>query len=85
LKESVIKRRLAPNFASCAKPSSIIVLLPLSSPLPMTPEQFIARRQPADGTELANAQSFVREFTELLELPSPNPAREDTRDNDYVF
>lgn len=45
----------------------------------MPPEQFIARWQPA------NAQSFVRELTELLELPPPNPAREDTRGNDYVF
>jgi hypothetical protein len=51
----------------------------------MTPEQFIARWQNASGSELANAQSFVRELTELLELPPPNPAQEDTRDNDYVF
>lgn len=50
-----------------------------------SPEQFIARWQNASGSELANAQSFVRELTELLELPPPNPAQEDTRDNDYVF
>ena len=51
----------------------------------MTPEQFIVRWQQASGSELANAQSFVRELAELLDLPPPNPAREDTRDNDYVF
>ena len=51
----------------------------------MTPTDFIARWQHASGTELANAQSFVRELAELLDQPPPNPAREDTRDNDYVF
>jgi hypothetical protein len=51
----------------------------------MTPTDFIARWQHASGSELANAQSFVRELAELLEQPPPNPAREDTRDNDYVF
>ncbi len=51
----------------------------------MTPESFIARWQHASGSELANAQSFVRELAELLGEPPPNPAREDTRDNDYVF
>jgi len=51
----------------------------------MTAEQFITRWQHASGSELANAQSFVRELAELLEQPPPNPAREDTRDNDYVF
>ncbi len=51
----------------------------------MTAEQFIARWQHASGSELANAQSFVRELAALLDQPPPNPAREDTRDNDYVF
>ncbi len=51
----------------------------------MTPHDFIARWQHASGTELANAQSFVRELAELLGEVPPNPAREDTRDNDYVF
>ena len=39
----------------------------------MTPEQFITRWQSASGSELANAQSFVREPAE----PPPNLARED--------
>ena len=51
----------------------------------MTPAEFIARWQHASGSELANAQSFVRELAELLDEAPPNPAREDTRDNDYVF
>jgi hypothetical protein len=51
----------------------------------MTPDSFIARWQHADGSELANAQSFVRELCELLDVPVPDPARADTRDNAYVF
>lgn len=39
----------------------------------MTPEQFFSRWRSAGGSELANAQSFVRERAE----PPPNPARED--------
>ena len=51
----------------------------------MTPDTFITRWQHADGSELANAQSFVRELCELLDVPVPDPARADTRDNAYVF
>jgi hypothetical protein len=51
----------------------------------MTPDAFITRWQHADGSELANAQSFVRELCELLDVPVPDPARADTRDNAYVF
>ncbi len=47
--------------------------------------RFIARWQAADGSELANYQLFVTELCELLDLPRPDPAREDTRDNAYVF
>ncbi|MFA7281182.1 MAG: DNA methyltransferase, partial [Sterolibacterium sp.] len=46
---------------------------------------FIARWQHADGSELANAQTFVRELCELLGVPVPDPARADTADNVYVF
>ncbi len=52
---------------------------------PMTPEHFITRWSGASGSELANAQSFTRELCELLELPVPDPAQADTRDNAYVF
>jgi hypothetical protein len=51
----------------------------------MTPEQFIARWQSASGSERANYQLFITELCELLDLPRPDPAREDTRDNAYVF
>jgi hypothetical protein len=48
-------------------------------------EAFISRWQGADGSELANAQSFTRELCELLGVSVPDPARADTRDNAYVF
>ena len=48
-------------------------------------KQFIARWQSASGSERANYQLFVHELCTLLELPTPDPAREDTRDNAYVF
>jgi hypothetical protein len=48
-------------------------------------ERFIARWQAAGGSERANYQLFVGELTELLGLPRPDPARDDTRDNAYVF
>ncbi len=48
-------------------------------------EAFITRWKGADGTELANAQSFTRELCDLLDVPVPDPARADTRDNAYVF
>jgi len=48
-------------------------------------EQFIERWQFASGSERANYQLFVHELCALLELPTPDPAREDTRDNAYVF
>ena len=48
-------------------------------------EKFIARWQKASGSERANYQLFVHELCTLLELPTPDPARDDTRDNAYVF
>ena len=48
-------------------------------------DKFIARWQSASGSERANYQLFVHELCTLLELPTPDPAREDTRDNAYVF
>ncbi len=56
-----------------------------ASTTPAATETFIARWQHADGTELANAQTFVRELCELLGVPVPDPARADTADNAYVF
>ena len=48
-------------------------------------DKFITRWQSASGSERANYQLFVHELCSLLELPTPDPAREDTRDNAYVF
>lgn len=48
-------------------------------------KQFVERWRKADGAERANYQIFVHELCSLLELPTPDPAREDTRDNAYVF
>ena len=48
-------------------------------------EAFIDRWKSADGTEKANYVLFVRELCQLLGVPEPDPSREDTRDNAYVF
>ncbi|MBK8745849.1 DNA methyltransferase [Propionivibrio sp.] len=48
-------------------------------------DTFLARWQDADGSELANYQLFVTDLCRVLGVPSPDPAREDTRDNAYVF
>jgi hypothetical protein len=53
-----------------------------------TPAQidtFIARWQAAGGSERANYQLFITELCELLDLPKPEPAQADARDNAYVF
>ncbi len=46
---------------------------------------FIARWSAASGSERANYQLFVSELCDLLGTPKPDPARDDTRDNAYVF
>lgn len=48
-------------------------------------DAFIARWQHAGGSERANYQLFLTELCELLGLPRPDPAGDDTRDNAYVF
>jgi ubiquitin len=52
---------------------------------PTAIDDFIARWQHADGTERANYQLFLTELAELLQLPRPQPAASDWRDNAYVF
>ncbi len=52
---------------------------------PATLDTFIARWQRAGGSERANYQLFLTELCELLGLPRPDPAGDDTRDNAYVF
>ena len=48
-------------------------------------EAFISRWEAATGSERANYQLFLTELCALLDLPQPDPARDDTRDNAYVF
>ncbi len=48
-------------------------------------QAFIARWSAAGGSERANYQLFIGELCQLLDLPRPDPAQEDTRDNAYVF
>lgn len=48
-------------------------------------EAFIQRWSKAGGSERANYQLFLTGLCALLELPQPEPAGDDTRDNAYVF
>ncbi|MGQ9425859.1 class I SAM-dependent DNA methyltransferase [Gilvimarinus sp. F26214L] len=48
-------------------------------------ETFIDRWRSAGGSERANYQLFLTELCTLLDLPQPEPAGDDTRDNAYVF
>jgi hypothetical protein len=48
-------------------------------------QTFIERWQGVTGSERANYQLFVTELCRLLAVPEPEPARDDTRDNAYVF
>jgi len=48
-------------------------------------QAFIARWSAATGSELANAQSFVRELCDLLGVEPPHPATDDPAANAYVF
>ncbi len=52
----------------------------MAQPLNTDIDRFISRWQSADGGERANYQLFVHELCTLLDLPTPDPAREDTRD-----
>jgi len=46
---------------------------------------FVERWRAAGGSERANYQLFIGELCTLLDLPAPEPARDDPRDNAYVF
>jgi hypothetical protein len=46
---------------------------------------FINRWRGVTGSERANYQLFISGLCDLLELPHPEPAHEDSRDNAYVF
>lgn len=55
------------------------------TPNPEHTTAFITRWQPGGGSERANYQLFLLELCQLLDLPTPDPASDDTRDNAYVF
>ncbi|MGD9872228.1 MAG: class I SAM-dependent DNA methyltransferase [Thauera sp.] len=65
--------------SSSASPQTADTLAPAAL------DTFIARWQRAGGSERANYQLFLTELCELLGLPRPDPAGDDTRDNAYVF
>jgi hypothetical protein len=48
-------------------------------------QPFIERWRAAGGSERANYQLFIGELCALLGLSAPDPARDDPRDNAYVF
>ena len=68
-----------PVTSSSASPQTADKLAPAAL------DTFIARWQRAGGSERANYQLFLTELCELLGLPRPDPAGDDTRDNAYVF
>ncbi|NLN61387.1 MAG: class I SAM-dependent DNA methyltransferase, partial [Myxococcales bacterium] len=55
------------------------------NPDPAATTAFVQRWQEASGSERANYQLFLLELCDLLDLPGPDPASDDTRDNAYVF
>jgi len=48
-------------------------------------EDFINRWSSVGGSERANYQLFITELCALLDVPLPQPARDDADDNAYVF
>ncbi len=54
-------------------------------PPPEPVAAFVEQWQGATGSERANYQLFIAELCALLDVPPPEPARDDTRDNAYVF
>ncbi len=52
---------------------------------PTVADRFIDRWASASGSERANHQLFVADLCHLLGVPTPDPVRDDTRDDAYVF
>lgn len=48
-------------------------------------DRFIGRWDGVSGSERANYQLFITDLCQCLDLPIPEPASEDTRENSYVF
>ena len=54
-------------------------------PQPDPVDAFLQRWTGVTGSERANYQLFIGDLCRLLGVPEPEPARDDTRDNAYVF
>lgn len=54
-------------------------------PAPEAIDAFIQRWKDSGGGELSNTQSFLNEFCDLIGVSRPEPSREETALNDYVF
>ena len=54
-------------------------------PAPEAIDAFIKRWKDSGGGELSNTQSFLNEFCDLIGVARPEPSREETALNDYVF
>lgn len=52
---------------------------------PSSAARFIARWRESGGAERSNAQSFISELCDLLGVARPDPARQETALNDYVY
>ena len=48
-------------------------------------DAFVERWEKSGGSELANFQTFAGDLCRLLRLPEPEPSRQRTEYNDYVF
>src|SRR6266705_950318 len=51
----------------------------------MPADPFIQRWQNSAAAERANYQLFLSELCDYIEVPRPNPAGADDRENNYVF
>lgn len=76
---------MASSTASIDTSVLLFANLPEPSVNPDSVEAFIARWKDGGGTERANYQLFLNELCEVLNLDKPEPARDDVRDNSYVF
>ncbi len=59
--------------------------VPAADATPAQLAAFHSRWSTSGGSERANYQLFITELCALLGVPLPDPARDDTRDNAYVF
>jgi len=71
-------------------PRVFVTLTEMGNPSPPTQIEaaiadFVRRWHASAAAERANFQSFCNELCDLLAVPRPDPARQDERDNAYVY